>query len=61
MYYTANIELSFAIVEYIMIDVKYGYLFRYMHANGASLIFILLYLHIGKALYYESYKVRKYL
>jgi len=61
MHYTANVDLAFASVEYIMTEVKYGYFFRYCHANGASLIFILLYIHIAKALYYESYKVRKYL
>ena len=55
MHYTANIELAFWSVEHIMRDVKNGWLMRYMHANGASMIFITLYLHIAKALYYRSY------
>lgn len=55
MHYTANIELAFWSVEHIMRDVNNGWLLRYMHANGASMVFIMLYIHIAKALYYRSY------
>ena len=56
MHYSSNIELAFNSVEHIMRDVNAGWLIRYIHANGASFFFICLYLHIGKALYYGSYK-----
>jgi ubiquinol-cytochrome c reductase cytochrome b/c1 subunit len=55
MHYTASTETAFSSVVHIMSDVKYGYLIRYMHANGASMIFIFLYIHIGRGLYYRSY------
>jgi quinol-cytochrome oxidoreductase complex cytochrome b subunit len=56
MNYTANIDLAFDSVEHLMRDVKYGWLLRYMHANGASMIFFLLYAHMARGLYYQSYK-----
>ena len=56
MHYSSNIELAFDSVEHIMRDVNAGWLIRYIHANGASFFFICMYLHIGKALYYGSYK-----
>lgn len=56
MHYSSHIDLAFASVEHIMRDVNYGYLIRYIHANGASFFFICMYGHIGKALYYGSYK-----
>lgn len=56
MHYSSHIELAFDSVEHIMRDVNAGWLIRYIHANGASFFFICLYLHIGKALYYGSYK-----
>lgn len=56
MHYSSNIELAFNSVEHIMRDVNAGWLIRYIHANGASFFFFCLYLHIGKALYYGSYK-----
>jgi ubiquinol-cytochrome c reductase cytochrome b/c1 subunit len=55
MHYTAHTSYAFASVVHIMTDVKNGYLLRYMHANGASMVFILLYIHIGRGLYYRSY------
>ena len=62
MHYTAHTNEAFASLVHIMADVKNGYLMRYMHANGASLIFIFLYLHIGRGLYYRSYTTdRRYL
>nr|YP_009919765.1 cytochrome b [Metschnikowia continentalis]QMQ98404.1 cytochrome b [Metschnikowia continentalis] len=56
MHYSSNMELAFNSVEHMMRDVNGGWLIRYMHANGASFFFMAMYLHIGKALYYGSYK-----
>ena len=56
MHYSSNIELAFSSVEHIMRDVQLGWLIRYMHLNGASFFFICMYIHIGKGLYYGSYK-----
>ena len=56
MHYTAHVDLAFGSVERIMRDVNYGWLLRYMHANGASFFFIAVYLHIARGLYYGSYK-----
>lgn len=56
MHYSSNIELAFSSVEHIMRDVQNGWLIRYMHANGASFFFICMYIHIGKGLYYGSYR-----
>jgi len=58
MHYTPHTELAFASVEHIMTDVGAGFLFRYLHANGASFIFILLYLHMARGLYYQSFLTR---
>lgn len=55
MHYTANVELAFWSLEHIMRDVNNGWLLRYMHSNGASMIFALMYIHISKALYFRSY------
>jgi ubiquinol-cytochrome c reductase cytochrome b subunit len=55
MHYTANIDLAFASVEYIMRDVPNGWFIRYVHANGASMFFIVVYSHIFRGLYYGSY------
>ena len=55
MHYTANVELAFDSVVHIMTNVKNGWLIRYMHANGASMVFILLYCHIARGLYFRSY------
>nr|YP_009654912.1 cytochrome b [Cazira horvathi]QCI09889.1 cytochrome b [Cazira horvathi] len=57
MHYTANIEMAFSSVIHICRDVNNGWLMRYTHANGASLFFICLYLHIGRGLYYGSYNL----
>ena len=56
MHYTANIGLAFNSVEHITRDVNNGWLLRYMHANGASTFFILVYIHIGRGLYFGSYR-----
>nr|UWI72004.1 cytochrome b [Neuroctenus yunnanensis] len=57
MHYTANIELAFKSVIHICRDVNNGWLIRNTHANGASLFFVCIYLHIGRGLYYGSYKL----
>ena len=56
MNYTAQTGLAFDSVERIMRDVNYGWLLRYAHANGASMFFIVVYIHIFRNLYYGSYK-----
>jgi ubiquinol-cytochrome c reductase cytochrome b subunit len=56
MHYTPSIDLAFVSVEHIMRDVHYGWLIRYLHANVASFFFIFVYLHIGRGLYYGSYR-----
>ncbi|MBN9061161.1 MAG: cytochrome b [Rhizobiales bacterium 65-9] len=56
MHYTPNAELAFNSVEHIMRDVNYGWLLRYLHANGASMFFLAVYIHIFRGLYYGSYK-----
>lgn len=59
IHYSANIELAFYTVRHITRDVNYGWLMRTLHANGASLFFICLYLHTGRGIYYGSYKFVK--
>lgn len=61
MHYTPNIDLAFISVEHIMRDVNYGWLIRYTHANTASFFFTFVYLHIGRGLYYGSYKAPRVL
>ncbi|MEL6874885.1 MAG: cytochrome b N-terminal domain-containing protein, partial [Pseudomonadota bacterium] len=56
MHYAANADIAFDSVEHIMRDVNGGWMFRYAHANGASFFFIAIYMHIGRGLYYGSYK-----
>ena len=55
MHYTPHIDLAFNSVEHIMRDVNNGWLIRYLHANGASMFFIVVYSHIFRGLYYGSY------
>nr|YP_010444575.1 cytochrome b [Antialcidas floripennae]UTI38485.1 cytochrome b [Antialcidas floripennae] len=57
MHYTADIEMAFNSVSHIMRDVNYGWLMRTMHANGASLFFMCMFFHIGRGMYYSSYKM----
>jgi len=56
MYYTPNATMAFDSVERIMRDVNYGWLIRYIHMNGASMFFMIVYIHIFRGLYYGSYK-----
>lgn len=55
MHFAANVELSFLSVEHIMRDINYGWAIRYFHANGASMFFLVVYVHIFRGLYYGSY------
>eukprot|EP01139_Manchomonas_bermudensis_P007344 Amastigsp_a180525_11.p2 type:complete len:395 gc:universal Amastigsp_a180525_11:2555-1371(-) len=55
MHYTPHVDLAFFSVEHIMRDVNYGWLIRYIHANGASMFFIVVYIHIFRNIYYGSY------
>jgi quinol-cytochrome oxidoreductase complex cytochrome b subunit len=55
MHYIAHSDLAFLSVEQIMRDVNFGWLLRYLHANGASFFFLCVYLHILRSLYYSSY------
>jgi ubiquinol-cytochrome c reductase cytochrome b subunit len=56
MHYVPQIDLAFASVEHIMRDVNYGWMIRYLHANTASFFFIFVYSHIGRGIYYGSYR-----
>jgi len=56
MHYTPHVSMAFDSVERIMRDVNNGWLIRYMHANGASFFFIVVYIHIFRGMYYGSYK-----
>ena len=56
MHYTPTVEGAFASIEHIMRDVNYGWLIRYIHMNGSSFFFIVVYIHVFRGLYYGSYK-----
>lgn len=56
MHYQANVDFAFNSVEHIMRDVNNGWILRYIHANVASFFFIFVYMHVGRGLYYGSYK-----
>ena len=56
MYYKPDAAQAFASVEFIMRDVSFGWLIRYMHSTGASLFFVVIYLHMFRGLMYGSYK-----
>nr|AAG23683.1 apocytochrome b [Thraustochytrium aureum] len=55
MHYTPHVNMAFSSVEHIIRDVNNGWLLRYLHANGASFFFIVVYIHILRGLYYGSY------
>jgi ubiquinol-cytochrome c reductase cytochrome b subunit len=55
MHYIPHIDLAFASVEHIMRDVNNGWLLRYLHCNGASMFFVVVYSHMFRSLYYGSY------
>nr|AVN68002.1 cytochrome b [Cosmozosteria sp. B117] len=56
MHYCPNIEMAFSSIAHICRDVNYGWMLRTLHANGASMFFICIYMHIGRGMYYGSYK-----
>nr|QIJ98700.1 cytochrome b [Chionea crassipes gracilistyla] len=56
MHYTANIEMAFSSVAHICRDVNYGWFLRTLHTNSASFFFICIYFHVGRGMYYGSYK-----
>ena len=55
MHYCADVNLAFSSIAHILRDVNYGYLLKFFHANGASLFFLCVYIHIARGLYYGSY------
>nr|AAQ77209.1 cytochrome b [Myodes rufocanus] len=57
MHYTSDTSTAFSSVTHICRDVNYGWLIRYLHANGASMFFICLFLHVGRGVYYGSYNM----
>nr|YP_006503907.1 cytochrome b [Porotermes adamsoni]AFM92407.1 cytochrome b [Porotermes adamsoni] len=57
MHYCPNIETAFSSVTHICRDVNYGWILRTLHANGASMFFICIYMHIGRNIYYGSYNL----
>lgn len=61
MHYQAHVDFAFNSVEHIMRDVNNGWIIRYTHANVASFFFIFVYAHIGRGLYYNSYKTPRVL
>ncbi|GIT62045.1 MAG: hypothetical protein Ct9H300mP20_18720 [Gammaproteobacteria bacterium] len=56
MNYVATDEQAFASIQYIMRDVDYGWIIRYMHTTGSSMFFLLIYLHMFRGLLYGSYQ-----
>jgi ubiquinol-cytochrome c reductase cytochrome b/c1 subunit len=56
MHYTPHVDFAFNSVEHIMRDVNFGWLLRYVHANGASMFFLAAYIHMFRGMYYGSYK-----
>ncbi len=56
MHYTPHVDMAFASVERIMRDVNYGWAIRFVHMNGASFFFIVVFIHLFRGLYYGSYK-----
>jgi len=55
MYYVPSTDLAFISCEHIMRDINYGWVIRYVHANGASFFFLMVYIHIARGLYWFSY------
>lgn len=57
IHYTSRVETAFNRIIHIRRDVNYGWLIRYIHANGASIFFLCIYAHIGRGIYYNSFKL----
>uniref|UniRef100_A0AAU6PBY9 Cytochrome b n=1 Tax=Dusuna sp. TaxID=3133678 RepID=A0AAU6PBY9_9HEMI len=58
MHYNSSVELAFFSINHIIRDVNYGWMIRILHSNGASLFFMCLYIHVGRGIYYGSYKFK---
>ena len=56
MHYAPSVDTAFSSIQHIVRDVNFGWLIRNIHANVASFFFLFVYIHIGKALYYGSYR-----
>jgi len=59
MHYSCDITTSFDSIVHIMRDVQYGWLLRYLHATGASFFFLIMYMHIGRSIYFSSFAAWK--
>nr|BAD24800.1 cytochrome b [Varanus komodoensis] len=59
MHYTTDISMAFSSVSHICRDIQHGWLLRNLHANGASLFFLCIYIHIGRGIYHGSYLLKK--
>ena len=59
MFYSSDISVAFNSVIHILRDVNYGWLLKYIHANGASFFFICVYIHIARGMYFSSYLKKK--
>ena len=55
IHYVPTVNLAFASIEHLVRDVNTGWILRYLHANGASFFFIIIYLHVGRSIYYSSH------
>ena len=55
MHYCPDVNLAFSSVEHIARDVNYGFILKYLHANGATVFFLCVYFHIGRGIYYGGY------
>lgn len=56
MFYTPHTDFAFYSVDHIMRDINYGWLIRYIHANGASFFFFFIYIHMLRGLFFSSYQ-----
>nr|WRK21386.1 cytochrome b [Xestocephalus sp. n. C ZLL-2024a] len=59
MHYNSSTELAFNSIDHIMRNVNYGWTMRIIHSNGASLFFLFMFMHVGRGMYYGSYKMKK--
>ena len=59
IHFRANIDIAFNSISHIIRDVNYGWIIRLIHANGASIIFLCLYIHIARRIYYFSFKIKE--
>jgi len=56
MHYTPHVAWAFDSIEHILRDLNNGWLIRYFHSNGASLFFVMVFVHIGRGIYFQSYR-----